>query len=127
MTFPVLNLGTAETDAEPVLDRDTALARVGGDADLLREIGLLFLQEYPREITELRTAVGQRDAHRIERRAHSLKGSIATFGSGLAFETAFALERQGRAGDLTDVEENLDRFESVASRLCTEIQAFIGE
>jgi hypothetical protein len=36
-----------------MLDRDAALATVGSDLDLLREIGTLFLKEYPTSIAEL--------------------------------------------------------------------------
>lgn len=111
----------------PVLDLDGALARVGGDRDLLREIGMLFLEEYPPAITELRRVVAARDPGGIERKAHSLKGSVSTFGTGVVFEAAVELERQGRSGDLAQVESNLRTFEVSLVRLCKELQALIAE
>jgi two-component system sensor histidine kinase/response regulator len=118
---------TANDKAGTVFDRDTALSRVGGDMDLLREIGALFLQEYPPVIRELRAAVTERDPKRIERRAHSLKGSVSTFGVGAAFQAAVELEKQGRSGDLAQVDANFQQFESSLARLCAEIQNLIEE
>ena len=43
---------------DQVLDRATALARVGGDLDLLKEIAGLFLDEYPRALDEICQAPG---------------------------------------------------------------------
>jgi two-component system, sensor histidine kinase and response regulator len=117
----------ANDQAATVFDRDTALSRVGGDVDLLREIGVLFLQEYPPAVSELRTAVTERDPKRIERKAHSLKGSVSTFGAGPAFQAALTLETQGRSGDLAQVETNLQDFEFSLARLCAEIQNLLAE
>ena len=114
-------------DDVPMLDRDTALGRVGGDMDLLREIGALFLHECAPAITDLRKAVAARDAHAIELKAHSLKGSVSTFGTGPAFQAAQDLERLGRNRDLTQVESNLQSFESSLARLCAELQAFLSD
>jgi two-component system sensor histidine kinase/response regulator len=111
----------------PAFDRDSALSRVGGDINLLREIGLLFLQEYPPAVRDLRTAVTHRDIKGIERKAHSLKGSVSTFGTGPAFQAALALEQQGRTGDMAEVDSNLQNFESSLARLCSEIQNLLDE
>lgn len=113
--------------AAAVFDRESALSRVGGDADLLREIGHLFLQEYPQGVKELRTAVADRDPKGIERKAHSLKGSVSTFGAGPAFQAALTLEQQGRSGDLAQIDHNLEDFESSLARLCIEIQNLLAE
>lgn len=116
----------SNVEATPVLDLETALERVGGDEDLLREISAIFLQECPPAITELRSAVAARDPVTIERKAHSLKGSISTFGNGEPFHDALTLEQQGRNRDLTEVDQNLQRFEASLDRLCGELQALVG-
>lgn len=118
---------SAMEQATPILDRDTALSRVGGDVQLLREIGAIFLQECPPAVTELRLAVAARDATGIERKAHSLKGSVSTFGAGAAFQAALELERLGHNRDLTQVDTNLHRFETSFELLCAELEALIAE
>lgn len=112
---------------ERVMDRETALSRVGGDVDLLREVGALFLKECPSVVTDLRNAVAARDAPGIERQAHSLKGSVSTFGAGAAFQAALELERQGHSRNLSEVESNLQRFESSIERLCVELHTLVSE
>jgi HPt (histidine-containing phosphotransfer) domain-containing protein len=105
------------------LDEALALSRVGGDYDLLREVVELFLGDYPRELDLIRTAVATRDATGVEHHAHSLKGSVCTFGASNAFEAALELEKKGRSGDLTNVEHGLSMLENALQELRPELEA----
>ena len=60
-----------------IFDREIALERLGGDQELLNEISLLFLQEYPQMLDRLRVAVQKSDAHTVMEMAHSMKDSLA--------------------------------------------------
>lgn len=108
------------------LDEALALSRVGGDTDLLREIAELFLADYPCTLDKIRSAVLARDASAIERHAHSLKGSVSTFGAENAFNAAMVLERQGRTGDLADVEAGLSQLEGALGALRPELESIQG-
>ena len=79
------------------LDESLALSRVGGDVDLLKEVIELFLDDYPSTLEKIKSAVAASDASALEHSAHSLKGSVSTFGASRAFEAAFTLEKQGRS------------------------------
>ena len=70
------------------MDRTVALSRVGGDAELLREIGHLFLEEYPPMLAQLSAAIANEDALTVDRTAHFIKGSVANFGAEAAFQAA---------------------------------------
>jgi two-component system sensor histidine kinase/response regulator len=105
------------------LDEALALSRVGGDMDLLREVVELFLDDYPSALEKLRSAVSAHDPSGVEHQAHSLKGSVSTFGAQEAFEAALVLEKQGRSGDLTGVEESLRNLENVFEALLPELAA----
>jgi HPt (histidine-containing phosphotransfer) domain-containing protein len=83
------------------LDYAVALERLGGDEELLQEVAQLFLDEYPSLMSEIRQATMSANAQRLERAAHSLKGSVSNFGADSAVEAALALEKIGRGGDLT--------------------------
>lgn len=85
-----------------LIDRSAILDRVGGDADLLREITAIFLMEYPVLIGEIREAVAAQDPKRLERAAHSLKGSVANFGAQAATEASYRLETIGRRGPIEE-------------------------
>jgi PAS domain S-box-containing protein len=105
------------------LDESLALSRVGGDVDLLKEVIELFLDDYPSTLERIKSAVAASDASALEQHAHSLKGSVSTFGASRAFEAAFALEKQGRNGDLRDVQEGLLQLEQALEALRPELES----
>jgi len=105
------------------LDEAVALSRVGGDFELLQEVVGLFLDDYPQSLTKIREALAAGDQDNLERQAHSLKGSVSTFGAKEAFEAAFELEKQGRSGDLSSASEGLVRLEQALSALKPELEA----
>jgi len=105
------------------LNRALALERVGGDHDLLREIAGLFLEDYPSLITKIQQAVADGDANNLERAAHSLKGSIANFGSDAAYQAAFDLEQIGRNKNLEHAAEAYARLLDVMIHVCPELEA----
>lgn len=109
--------------SEAVFDKEVALSRVGGDAELLKEIAVLFLDDYPKSLIELRAAVKARDAKRVERSAHGLKGSVSNFGAGAAVEAALQLEIMGRAQQLVEVEHVLRSLELALAALRPELES----
>jgi len=86
------------------IDREAALQRVEGDELLLADLAKLFSDESPRMLLAIQDAIAHKKADVLERAAHSLKGSVATFAAQQAFELALKLERLGRAGELADAE-----------------------
>jgi HPt (histidine-containing phosphotransfer) domain-containing protein len=109
--------------SEAVFDKEVALSRVGGDLELLKEIAILFLDDYPKSLSELREAVEARDAKRVERTAHGLKGSVSNFGARPAVEAAFQLETMGRAQKLIEVEQVLRSLELALATLRPELES----
>jgi len=107
---------------EPALDREVALARVGGDPELLKEIAVLFLDHYNAWLGELREAAGRGDAEGVENTAHGLKGSVANFGARAAVDAALQLETLGRNRDLTNISPSLAALESALTELRTELE-----
>jgi PAS domain S-box-containing protein len=103
------------------LDEALALSRVGGDVELLKEVVELFLDDYPAAFERIKQAVASRDASALEHNAHSLKGSVSTFGANRAFEAALALEKQGRSGDLSDAQASLHRLQEALEALRPEL------
>jgi len=106
---------------ENVLDLQLALARVGGDEQLLREIAVLFIEECPRAFAEIQEAVAAGDAAKLENAAHALKGSVSNFGARNAVEAAFRLEQMGRANQMTEAGTVLSTLENALSAVCAEL------
>lgn len=107
----------------PALDREIALTRVGGDAELLKEIAVLFLENYEAWLGELRAAAGRGDAGVIQNAAHGLKGSVANFGAKSAVEAALNLENLGRSHNLEQVPSSLAALEAALAELRPELEA----
>ena len=82
-----------------MFDKAVALSRVGGDAELLKEIAVLFLDDYPNSLSELRLAVACGDAKRVERSAHGIKGSVSNFGARPAVDAAMQAAEAPSAKD----------------------------
>jgi signal transduction histidine kinase/DNA-binding response OmpR family regulator/HPt (histidine-containing phosphotransfer) domain-containing protein len=88
--------------ARPVaVDRATALKRLGGDEELYSELATLFLEEGPRMIGEIRTALDAGDAVEVHRAAHGLKGAAGYLGGQRTAEAAHRLELIGGSRDLS--------------------------
>lgn len=109
--------------SEAIFDKAVALSRVGGDVELLKEIAVLFLDDYPKSLIELRDAVQSRDAKRVERSAHGLKGSVSNFGARSAVDAALQLETMGRAQELVQVEQVLRTLELALAALRPELES----
>jgi HPt (histidine-containing phosphotransfer) domain-containing protein len=105
------------------LDRELALSRVGGDAELLKEIAHLFIGEYPQVLAQLQDAIARGDAKAVERTAHGLKGSVANFGAPAAVEAARTIESLGRAQQLADVPSVFRTLELALAALRPELES----
>ena len=115
-------LNVSPESARTVLDRNLALAHVDGDESLLADLARLFLEESPRMLAAVQEAIAGNAPERLERAAHSLKGSVATFAAQGAFDAALKLERLGRAGELGAAEQAYAELESQMERLRTALQ-----
>ena len=106
-----------ESDTVAILNLAAALERVGGDRELLEEVAQLFLDTSPNLFAQIGHAVETRDTVALERAAHTLKGSVGNFGADAAFQAAFRLEKMGRSGNLTGVDEAYHALETEMERL----------
>jgi signal transduction histidine kinase/DNA-binding response OmpR family regulator/HPt (histidine-containing phosphotransfer) domain-containing protein len=89
----------------PAGDLATALRHAGGDRRLLREILMIFREDCPAHLRAIREALTQGHPQELERVAHSLKGSLRTFGAAAAAQTADQLERLGHGGSVAGAGE----------------------
>jgi CheY-like chemotaxis protein len=100
-----------------LLDEVEALARVGGDRDLLVELAEVFLEECPGLMKAVEGAVASGDPARVKAAAHSLKGAVDNFAARDAFEAALRLEMLGRDGNLSGIHEAWSTLQREIERL----------
>src|ERR1022692_3120266 len=90
---------------EVVLDWAAAVDRIGGRTDLLRQMVNLFFKECGKLLPEIRAAIDQKDAPKLRRVAHSLKGSVDCFAAQASVTAALRLELMGQEGNLSGADE----------------------
>ena len=108
------------------LDSIAALARVGGDADLLKEIARVFRDDCPRAVAELRDAAARGDCVLVERAAHGLKGASSNFGAASVVSAASHIEQMGRAGVLDGFTHAFHQLETALAALLEQLEALIA-
>jgi two-component system sensor histidine kinase/response regulator len=112
---------------EPMeIDAKLALSRTGGDAELARELATMLLDEAPRLLANLRTALEKGDAPTFTRTAHTLKGQSDHWGWTRAFEIAKTLEHRGKAGSLTELAGDVAELERAFVDFLAAVRRFAG-
>ncbi|HEV3263487.1 MAG TPA: response regulator [Gemmataceae bacterium] len=112
------------SEAAAGLDVRAALARVGGNVQLLHELAGVFRDDCSRLIPEIRDALNQQEAQRVQSAAHTLKGMVGFFAAAGATEAALKLEAMARDGRLDGAAEaftalvaEIDNIQSVLGSL----------
>jgi TMAO reductase system sensor TorS len=89
----------------------------GGDAAFAHELVHLFVEDAARRIAALAEAIAGADAATVRKVAHTLKGSSGNIGAEPLRQAAFAVEQQGKAGDLANAATSLAMIEKEFARL----------
>jgi len=86
------------------------------EEDEFLELVRLFVETGSSDLNELQSAIGDKDAQKVARVAHSMKGAAVILGLAEIFESANKMEMNARANDLEGVtgalrsiKEELDR------------------
>ena len=114
----------AEKDSSSLaFDSEELLARVDHDRELLRDLLLIFKEEFPRYLLALREAVEAGDGRRVAAVAHTIKGMLSNLAATQAAATAARLEHMGRQGEPSGFQEAFAAFERDAMKLLPQLDA----
>jgi HPt (histidine-containing phosphotransfer) domain-containing protein len=114
-------------NVRPVLDCELALSRVCGDKDLLLELGILLRAESAKLLAAIRQAAERKDFDALQRAAHSLKGSVATFAAEDAFDSAFKLERLARSEQWVGIDDAISALIAEMQRVVAALSELDAE
>jgi PAS domain S-box-containing protein len=112
-----------EIRAEAIFDRAGLLERVEGDEDLLSEIVLLFLDELPHALEELRAAGEASDFKALAGAAHKLRGALANLCAPAATAAALLLEQHANANEKDAARRGVRTLASELDRLKAPLEA----
>jgi len=104
-----------------LVDYEKAVANVGGDHDLLCTLIGVFMEDSQRLLADLQGAIESLDGPKLQRSAHSLKGSFGYFAAQSGMDAAMRMEDHGRLEDFdgatTDLQILLEQFDLIRPEL----------
>jgi two-component system, sensor histidine kinase and response regulator len=115
---PAAPAAQEQSTGDTVVDYPEVMARFGGDAEFLTSSLDLFRGRYHEMLAEARQSLAERDFTRLERAAHSMKGSVGNFGAKAAMQAARNLERIAK-------DKDAGRCEECCASLEREIEKFL--
>jgi HPt (histidine-containing phosphotransfer) domain-containing protein len=106
----------------PVIDRTTfeELKQISG-ADFINELIDAFLDDAPKMIVAMRTALGTKDVESFRRNAHSMKSNANTFGATELAALAKELELMGKESNL-DIGNRLEVLKEAYGQVAIELK-----
>jgi two-component system, sensor histidine kinase and response regulator len=94
---------------------------------LLRDLLLIFKEDFPKNFQALREAVSRADSERVSAVSHTLKGTLSNLSATRAAACAAALEHSGRANDTASFAKALVAFERETLSLIPEMDTYLLE
>ncbi|MGE5073364.1 MAG: Hpt domain-containing protein [Anaerolineae bacterium] len=91
-------------------------------ADFIDELVDTFLEDAPKLIMEMKTALRAGDSETFRRAAHSLKSNSATFGAARLSGMAKDLEMLGRENKMAEAESQLPAVEELLKTVEVELR-----
>jgi CheY-like chemotaxis protein len=107
---------------EALVDRQAAMACVGGDLNLLAALVNMFRDEVPRMREQVRQALARQDSVAVRRLAHTFKSVLGNLGARPVAAVAGELERLGKSADLAGAPEVWGRLEHALDRLDAQLE-----
>jgi CheY-like chemotaxis protein len=118
----------ALTLRDPIMWVDEAelMHRLSGDYALLAELAEIFRDDYPRQLSLAYQAVEEKDAERLRRVGHTLRGALANLGAMGPCVTAERVEKIGESGDFSLAGPALTQLERELSCVLASLES-IGQ
>jgi PAS domain S-box-containing protein len=108
-------------EEQPVcFDLEMALTVTAGDHELLRELAEIFVTESPKRLVNIEAAYRLRDADKLARLGHQLKGESSNFGHPQVAVCAQELTELAR-------EEAWDQIDAVMDELVRQLDLFVAD
>lgn len=78
---------------------------LAGDAELRRELAVMFLEDCPKLLSQIQAALTGRDGPELKLAAHTLKGAVGVFKDSPSLEAARRMEFAGRDANWNDADQ----------------------
>lgn len=119
--------GESEINTPSMLDLDSALNRLDGDMELLRDLARFFQDDQQELMERIEQGAADADGPTLERAAHSLKGLAANFGAQEVVDAALRLEKMGQESEFGQGPEAISQLKQLLQRLNAELEPYMRE
>jgi two-component system, sensor histidine kinase and response regulator len=109
------------------VDMPELLSRIDNDRELLRDLLVIFKEEFPRHLQALRAAVERQNAKESKMVSHTLKGMLANLAVTKAAALAGHLEQLAGSEAGSSLTEGLAEFEREVDGLLAEMETYMEE
>ncbi len=96
-----------------------------GDIDLFKEVFKEFKKQYPIQLENLNQSILNKDGLNIERMAHKLKGSVASFMAEEVLEKLSLIENAGSNQDFSNLEGMFNEVKDLITQLANQIEDWL--
>ncbi|SRR6056297_3157944 len=104
----------------------SALKRLGGDRQLLRELAIIFYTDAPPVLKDLKRHIAARDSEEAAKLAHALKGLVVTFDDADRGHSMSDLVRSLREEEWQTTQELLPHCERAIEEVTRECEKLIS-
>ncbi len=117
-----------ESPLVPVWNQADVLERVDHDQELLRELLVIFKEDFPRSLRSLEEAVAAGDLKNSASLSHALRGMLANLGGARAAAAAAKLEKMASSpGESASLNDALNALQQEVASLVPELDAYLME
>lgn len=106
-----------KTSDAVVFNKEAALDHVDGDAALLTRITKQFLDDYPKQLDKIASAIAERDNKSLIHAVHAIKATVGNLYATPAFNTASRLERLSHDDQFDLIQKGFEELEGEIDRL----------
>lgn len=93
------------------------------DVEFAKQIVVLFLEEVPVEITNIKEGLKEKDYNKVYHAAHKIKPTLDLLGMDLAYEDVVAVEAWSRAeGKKKEIKAIVDSLKEYVSKTVKELK-----
>jgi len=110
-----------------LLNEEELMDRIGGDLEFLSELTNVYRNEYPIQLAAAREAIANRDANRLVRAGHALRGALANLAATNSAAAAGRIEQMGEEADFSTASSALNALESELESVLTLLQSLCPE
>jgi len=116
-----------QEDLNDVYNKPLLLENFNNDTDLICELCTIFLENHTKTLENIKKAIANNNAKKLEYFAHTLRGSAANFFASPTIDTAEKLETMGNKNNLKQAQETFEILLHETKRLEVALNEFITQ